>query len=39
MQYFCVQTMGALNNKRGQGLFISCAAAFCAVFFLVVVWY
>lgn len=39
MQYFCVQTRGELNNKREQGLFISCAASFSAVVFLVVVWY
>lgn len=39
MQYFCVQKRGVLNNKREQGLFISCCAAFAAVFFLVVVWY
>jgi len=39
MQYFCVQSRGELNSKREQGLFISCAACFTAIFFLVVVWY
>ena len=39
IQYFCQEPNKVINQKRKDGLLISCAAAFSALVFLIVVYY
>jgi hypothetical protein len=39
MQYFCLQTTDQMNEKREQGLLISCSAGLASLVFLIVVYY